>query len=119
MFSKKGQIFVNKEDSTEETLMDIALEAGAEDIKTSNEGFEVITAPESFDAVKTALEGKGIKLESAELTMIPSNEVAITDVEVASKIVRLMDALDEHDDTKDVYSNDKISEEILAKIEDK
>ena len=119
MFSKKGVILVSKEDATEETLMDVALEAGAEDIKTSAEGFEVITAPETFEAVKTALEGKNIKLASAEITMLPSNEVEVTDVEAASKIVRLIETLDEHDDTKEVYSNDKISEEVLAKIEEK
>lgn len=119
MFSKKGVILVSKEDASEETLMDVALEAGAEDIKTSAEGFEVITAPETFDAVKTALEGKGIKLASAEITMVPSNEVEITDAEAASKIVRLIETLDEHDDTKEVYSNDKISDEVLAKIEEK
>ena len=119
MFSKKGVILVSKEDASEETLMDVALEAGAEDIKTSAEGFEVITAPETFEAVKTALEGKNIKLASAEITMLPSNEVAVTDKEAASKIVRLIEALDEHDDTKEVYSNDKISDEVLAQIEDK
>ena len=119
MFSKKGVILVSKEDASEETLMDVALEAGAEDIKTSAEGFEVITAPETFDAVKAALEGKNIKLASAEITMLPSNEVEVTDVEAASKIVRLIETLDEHDDTKEVYSNDKISEEVLAKIEEK
>ena len=119
MFSKKGVILVSKEDASEETLMDVALEAGAEDIKTSAEGFEVITAPETFDAVKAALEGKNIKLASAEITMLPSNEVEVTDVEAASKIVRLIETLDEHDDTKEVYSNDKISDEVLAKIEEK
>ena len=119
MFSKKGVILVSKEDASEETLMDVALEAGAEDIKTSAEGFEVITAPETFDAVKAALEGKNIKLASAEITMLPSNEVEVTDVEAASKIVRLIETLDEHDDTKEVYSNDKISDEVLAKIGEK
>ncbi|MBQ3933742.1 MAG: YebC/PmpR family DNA-binding transcriptional regulator [Elusimicrobiaceae bacterium] len=119
MFSKKGVILVSKEDASEETLMDVALEAGAEDIKTSAEGFEVVTAPDTFEAVKAALEGKNIKLASAEITMVPSNEVEITDAEAASKIVRLIETLDEHDDTKEVYSNDKISDEVLAKIEEK
>lgn len=119
MFSKKGDILVSKEDASEETLMDIALEAGAEDIRTSEEGFEIITAPETFEAVKAALEGKNIKLASAEITMLPSNEVAVSDPEAAGKIVRLIEALDEHDDTKEVYSNDKISDEVLAQIEDK
>ena len=119
MFSKKGDILVSKEDASEETLMDVALEAGAEDIKTSEDGFEIITAPDTFEAVKAALEGKNIKIASAEITMLPSNEVAVTDVEAAGKIVRLIEALDEHDDTKEVYSNDKISEEVLAQIEEK
>ena len=119
MFSKKGDILVSKEDATEEVLMDVALEAGAEDIKTSEDGFEIITAPDTFEAVKAALEGKNIKLASAEITMLPSNEVAVTDKEAASKIVRLIEALDEHDDTKEVYSNDKIADEVLAQIEDK
>lgn len=119
MFSKKGDILVSKEDASEETLMDVALEAGAEDIKTSEDGFEIITAPDTFEAVKAALEGKNIKLTSAEITMLPSNEVAVTDVEAAGKIVRLIEALDEHDDTKEVYSNDKISDEVLAQIEEK
>ena len=119
MFSKKGVILVSKEDASEETLMDVALEAGAEDIKTSAEGFEVVTAPDTFEAVKAALEGKNIKLASAEITMVPSNEVEITDAEAASKIVRVIETLDEHDDTKEVYSNDKISDEVLAKIEEK
>lgn len=119
MFSKKGDILVSKEDASEETLMDVALEAGAEDIKTSEDGFEIITAPDTFEAVKAALEGKNIKLASAEITMLPSNEVAVTDVEAAGKIVRLIEALDEHDDTKEVYSNDKISDEVLAQIEEK
>lgn len=119
MFSKKGDILVSKEDASEEVLMDVALEAGAEDIKTSEDGFEIITAPDTFEAVKAALEGKNIKLASAEITMLPSNEVAVTDIEAAGKIVRLIETLDEHDDTKEVYSNDKISEEVLAKIEDK
>jgi len=119
MFSKKGDILVSKEDASEETLMDVALEAGAEDIKTSADGFEIITAPDTFEAVKAALEGKNIKLASAEITMLPSNEVAVTDVEAAGKIVRLIEALDEHDDTKEVYSNDKISDEVLAQIEEK
>lgn len=119
MFSKKGDILVSKEDASEEVLMDVALEAGAEDIKTSDDGFEIITAPDTFEAVKAALEGKNIKLASAEITMLPSNEVAVTDKEAASKIVRLIEALDEHDDTKEVYSNDKISDEVLAQIEEK
>ena len=117
MFAKKGLILIGKEATTEEELMNIALEAGAEDIKTEADGFEVITAMEDLDTVKTALEAKGLKLESAELTMIPSNEVSITDLETASKIERMIEALDDHDDTKNVYSNYNIADDILAQLD--
>lgn len=118
MFAKKGIILINKEATTEETLMNVALEAGAEDIKTQEEGFEVVTAMENLDAVKTAIEAKGIKTESAEITMIPGNEVDVNDVETATKIVNMIEALDEHDDTKNVYTNHNIPDDILAKIEE-
>ncbi len=118
MFAKKGIILINKESATEETLMNVALEAGAEDIKTQEEGFEVVTAMENLDAVKTAIEAKGIKTESAEITMIPGNEVEVNDLETATKIVKMIDALDDHDDTANVYTNHSIPDDILAKIEE-
>lgn len=118
MFAKKGIILINKEATTEENLMNVALEAGAEDIKTQEEGFEVVTAMENLDTVKTAIEAKGIKTESAELTMIPGNEVDVNDLETATKIVKMIDALDDHDDVKNVYSNHNIADDILAKIEE-
>jgi DNA-binding regulatory protein, YebC/PmpR family len=118
MFAKKGIILISKEATTEDELMNIALDAGAEDIKTQEEGFEVITAPDALDKVKTAIEAKGLKIESAELTMIPGNEVEINDVETATKLIHMIDALDAHDDTKNVYTNHIIPDEILAKIED-
>ena len=108
---------IDKDASTEEELMNIALEAGAEDIKTEEDGFEIITAMEDLDAVKTALEAKGLKPVSAEITMIPSNEVAVTDLETASKLERMIEALDDHDDTKNVYSNYNIADDILAQLE--
>ncbi|MDR0952748.1 MAG: YebC/PmpR family DNA-binding transcriptional regulator [Elusimicrobiota bacterium] len=119
MFAKKGIILVDKEAKSEEEMMDIALEAGAEDIKTQAEGYEIITAMEDLDKVKTALEAKGITPVSAELTMIPANEVEIKDQETAEKILNMVDSLDDHDDTKAVYSNYSIPEDILAKIENK
>jgi YebC/PmpR family DNA-binding regulatory protein len=119
MFAKKGVILVDKAAISEEDLMDIALEAGAEDIKTQAEGYEIITPTEAFDAVKTAVEAKGVKPVSAELTMIPANEVEINDLETAQKIINMIDSLDDHDDTKAVYSNYNIADEILTKIENK
>jgi YebC/PmpR family DNA-binding regulatory protein len=117
MFAKKGLILIDKEATTEEALMDLALEAGAEDVKTTADGYEVITAMEDFDAVKSKIEAKGITPVSAELTMIPSNEVEVTDIETARKILGMIDSLDDHDDTKAVYSNYNIPDEILAQIE--
>jgi YebC/PmpR family DNA-binding regulatory protein len=119
MFAKKGVILADKAAISEEDLMDIALEAGAEDIKTQAEGYEIITPAEEFDAVKNAVEAKGIKPVSAELTMIPANEVEIGDLETAQKIINMIESLDDHDDTKAVYSNYSIPDEILAKIENK
>jgi YebC/PmpR family DNA-binding regulatory protein len=119
MFAKKGIILVDKAAISEEDLMNIALEAGAEDIKTQAEGYEIITPIETFDAVKNALEAKGIKPVSAELSMIPANEVAIAEQDTAEKLLNLIDSLDEHDDTKAVYSNYSIPDEILNKIENK
>ena len=119
MFAKKGVILVDKAAISEEDLMNLALEAGAEDIKTQAEGYEIITPLETFDAVKSAIEGKGITPVSAELTMIPSNEVEIKEAETAAKILAMIDSLEEHDDVKDVYSNHSIADDIMAKIESK
>jgi len=119
MFAKKGLILVDKAAIGEEDLMNLALEAGAEDIKTQAEGYEIVTPVEAFDAVKAAIAGKGITPVSAELTMIPSNEVEIKDIETASKIIGMIESLEEHDDVKDVYSNHSIPDDIMAKIEQK
>jgi len=117
MFKKRGLIIVPKEGLSEDDVMNAALEAGADDVKTEGPSYEILTAPENLYAVKTALEAKKIKAESANLTMLPDNEVTITDVNVASSIVKMMEELDDHDDTKDVYSNYNIPDEILEKIE--
>jgi YebC/PmpR family DNA-binding regulatory protein len=119
MFNKQGLILVDKNAVSEEDLMNIAIEAGAEDIKTQPEGYEIITPMKAFDAVKSAIEAKGITPVSAELTMIPANEVEVKDAETASKILAMIESLEEHDDVKEVYSNYSIPEEILAQIEGK
>ncbi len=117
MFAKKGLILIEKGEKTEDEIMDIALECGAEDVQATEEGFEITTAMEDFDTVREALAAKGINPVSAELTMIPANEVEITDQETAAKIIRMIDLLDDHDDTKAVHSNYNIPDEILAKLE--
>lgn len=118
MFKSKGVIVVNKEAIGEDDLMNLALEAGAEDVRTEAEAYEVITAPDAtFEAVKKAIEAKGITPESAELTMLPDTEVNITDEHVAESLLNMLEDLDDHDDTKNVYSNYNIPDDIMAKLD--
>ena len=118
MFKSKGVIVVAKDAISEDDLMNLALEAGAEDVRTEGEAYEVITAPDAtFDAVKKAIEDKGITPESAELTMLPDTEVNITDEHVAESLLKMMEELDDHDDTKNVYSNYNIPDDIMAKLD--
>ena len=118
MFKSKGVIVVAKEAIGEDDLMNLALEAGAEDVRTEGDAYEVITAPDAtFDAVKKAIEDKGITPESAELTMLPDTEVNITDEHVAESLLKMMEELDDHDDTKNVYSNYNIPDDIMAKLD--
>ncbi len=85
--------------------MELVLEAGAEDFRTDEEGFEVLTDPSRFEAVHKAIESKGIKAASAEVTWLPSLTVPLTDPKAVEETSRLIDLLEEHDDVKDVYSN--------------
>ncbi|MBQ7908157.1 MAG: YebC/PmpR family DNA-binding transcriptional regulator [Elusimicrobiaceae bacterium] len=118
MFKSKGVIVINKDAIGEEELMDLALEAGAEDVRTEGDVYEVLTAPDaSFDEVKKAIEAKGITPESAELTKLPDTEVNISDEHTAESLMKMMDELDDHDDTKNVYSNYNIPDDIMAKLD--
>ena len=112
MFDKKGLISVSKEDSDEETLMDVALEAGAEDIKDEGDVFEIITAPEDFDAVKDAVDKAEIKYEMAEITMLPQNMTAVEGKD-AEQMIRFMEALDDCDDIQKFYTNADIPDEAF------
>ncbi len=118
MFKSKGVIVVAKDAIGEDDLMNLALEAGAEDVRSEGEAYEVITAPDAtFDAVKKAIEDKGITPESAEITMLPDTEVNITDEHVAESLLNMIEELDDHDDTKNVYSNYNIPDDIMAKLD--
>ena len=121
MFKNKGMIVVKKEDISEDDLMNLALEAGAEDVRTAGDVYEVITNPDmnELEAVKKAIEAKGITPESADLTMIPDTEVSITDEHTAETLMNMLEALDDHDDTKNVYDNSNIDEAVMAKLEAK
>ncbi len=113
MFDHKGQIIVDKEecDMDADDLMMMALEAGAEDFSEEDDSYEIITAPDDFSAVRESLENDGIKMVSAELTMIPQNYVDLTDPEAVKKFNRIIDLLDEDDDVQSVYHNANLPEE--------
>lgn len=112
MFQKKGYIVVDKKDAVEEELMNIILEAGAEDMKTVDETFEITSAPSDFEVVKKAIEEKGIKTQSAEITMIPSSTIKVTGSN-AQHILDLVESLEEHEDVQHVYANFDIPDEML------
>ena len=104
MFDEKGQIMIEKDDDIDgDELEMIAIEAGAEDIITEDEGYEIITAPEDFSAVREAIEAAGIPMAEAEITMIPQTYTELTDPDDIKKMNRLLDLLDEDDDVKNVY----------------
>ena len=117
LFDKKGLITIKKDAIGEDDLMGLVLDAGAEDLKTDKADiYEVTTPPEAFDKVKKALEDKKLALDSAEITMIPKTSVPL-DEKKAESVLKLYDALDEHDDVQNVYANFEISDEIMAKLE--
>jgi transcriptional/translational regulatory protein YebC/TACO1 len=94
--------------------MEVATEAGAEDLTQEGGNFVVTCAPNDLNAVKTALEGAGLSIESAELSLEPSSTVAIEDEGDAKKVLRLLEAIDDHDDVQAVHANYDISDEVLA-----
>jgi len=116
MFHRKGEINVPKEAASEDKLMDIVLEAGAEDMKDEGSAWYIVTPPESLEAVKDALVKAGIKPASAELGMVPQNYIKLTG-QHATQMLRLVEALEEHDDVQHVYANFDIDiSEIQAAV---
>ena len=112
-FSRKGIVLVPVQgDWDEDGVMEIALEAGAEDFAAQDETYEITTPPEDMESVREALEAKGIAIESAEVEMVPSTTVQL-DGENARKMLKLMDLLEDHDDVQKVAANFDISDEIL------
>jgi YebC/PmpR family DNA-binding regulatory protein len=112
LFHRKGQIIVAREAASEEQVMEIALEAGAEDFKAEPQGYEILTEPGNFEAVHKQLEAKNIKCESAEITALPTATVPVASAHITA-VTRLIEALEEHDDVKEVYSNAEFPEESV------
>ncbi len=105
LFQRKGQLIVPRDAVGEDQLMELALEAGAEDFKADADGYEIITEPAQFEAVHKAVESKGIKCAVAEVTELPTTTVPLANADAVSAVNKLIEALEEHDDVKEVYAN--------------
>ena len=112
MFEKKGYIVVSKSAIEEDKLMGIALDAGAEDMIIEDENYGIKTTPTDFDKVKKAIEAAGVKVESAETTLLPKSTLKIVGDD-AKKLLELIDALEEHEDVQNVYANFDIPDELI------
>jgi YebC/PmpR family DNA-binding regulatory protein len=115
MFSKKGYFAVKKDAADEETLMEMALDAGAEDVREDNGNFEVISEPDDFEAVKGALDEATIGYEVGEITMLPSTTANLAGKD-AEQMVRLMEALEDCEDVQKVYTNADIPDDIMENM---
>ncbi len=115
MFDSKGVLSFEKEGNDPEKIMEIGLEAGAEDITDEGELIEVITAPGDFEAVRQAFEDAGLTPSEAEMTKIPQNSIDV-DAETGRKLIRLVDALEDNDDVQNVHANFELPEEVLAEL---
>jgi len=111
LFHRKGQIVVSRDAADEDQLMEVALEAGAEDFKAEPDRFEIVTDPAHFEPVHKAVEARGIKCAVAEVTELPTLTVPLSDRGAVDALNRLVEALEDHDDVKDVYSNAEFANE--------
>jgi YebC/PmpR family DNA-binding regulatory protein len=115
LFTRKGEIVIPADGADEDTVMEVALEAGAEDVVGGSAGFTVTTEPTDLRAVRAAFDAAGLAYESAQVTMVPSMSVPL-DASNAGSVLRLLDALDDLDDVQDVYANFDISDEVMAQV---
>ena len=113
-FDKKGLLIVEG-DTEEDRLLTVALEAGAEDVKQVDNGFEVTADPADFEAVKEALQKEGIQTSLAEVTFIPQNQIKLEE-KAAEQMLKLMEILDDHDDVQKVHANFDIPDEVMEKV---
>jgi YebC/PmpR family DNA-binding regulatory protein len=115
MFSKRGYILIPKKGVDEEAAMTAAIEAGADDFSVQESGYEVLTTPEAFDAVLDGLRGGGLEPSTAELSMVPQTYVKL-EGKSAQQMLKLMEALDDHDDVQNVHANFDIEESEMADV---
>jgi YebC/PmpR family DNA-binding regulatory protein len=115
MFQKKGSIEVPKSATGEDDLLNIILEAGADDMRAEDEYYDITTSSEAFEPVKKAIEDKGLKISNASVQLLPQNTVRVEGKE-AEQVLKLMEALEEHDDVQNVYANFDIDDSVLAQL---
>ena len=111
LFQRKGQIIVSREAADEDQLMELALDAGAEDFKAEPQGYEILTEPGNFESVHKQVETKSIRCEVAEITSLPTIMVPLTDNAASAAVNKLVEALEEHDDVKEVFTNAEFADE--------
>lgn len=116
MFEKHGLIVFNKDKVEEDHLMEVALEAGAEDVRDQEDQFEVITTPGELEKVKAVFDEEGMAYEMAQVTMVPQSTVRVEDEKTAQQLLKLMDALEDNDDVQNAYANFDIPDEILNAV---
>lgn len=119
MFSQKGLVIIEAENAgkSEDELFEMAIEAGAEDLKNNDQTYEIYTEPSNLEVVRKYFDLKNIPVKEAELTMVPTNTVEIADADQARQLLKLVDALEDNDDVQNVYSNFDIPDSILEKIQ--
>ena len=115
LFKPRGLIVVDKAAFAEDALIELALEAGAEDVTSGDESHEILTALQQFEAVREALAAGGVPMVSAEITKLASLEVPVSEKE-AEAVLRLVDALEDHDDVQKVYANFNVPDEVMARL---
>ncbi len=116
MFESKGLIVIDKEVVSEEKLMDLALEAGADDVIEEDTEFQVTTAPEDYETVREALEESEISFLEASLTMVPQNTIEVTEEKPAKALLKLLESLEDHDDVQNVHANFDIDDELMEQL---
>ena len=117
MFNKKGLITVSAQQADEEQLMEIALNAGADDMDNTGEVYEITCDPAAYEKLTAALKEKEIPTQVAEISMVPQSTVQVTDEATAKKIIALMEGFEDHDDVQNAYANFDIPDEIVTKVQ--
>ncbi len=116
MFDKKGQILVERASISEDELMDMAIECGAEDVIEDENEYQVLTGLDTFNDVRDALEEHGVQIIEASISMIPKNIIEVTEENIASSLLKLLENLEDHDDVQKVYANFDLEESLMENL---